>query len=157
MNKKAILITLAIIVMPIILMGCGSRETATPTTNPDLIYPAAAQTADARLTQIFQSTPSVTPVTPSPTFDAVRTMAAQTASALLTQMAGLTPTTPATAISTPIPTSAGPSGDRAIFVADVTIPDGPVIPPGAAFTKTWRLQNAGTPTRTTSSSFFFFR
>ncbi len=155
MNKKATIFVILILTIPMVLMGCSARATASPTTNPNLIYTAAAQTADARLTQIFQSTPSVTPVTPSPTFDAVRTMAAQTASALLTQMASLTPTTQATAISTPIPTSAGPSGDRAIFVADVTIPDGTVIAPGAAFTKTWRLQNAGTSTWATSYSFVF--
>jgi hypothetical protein len=68
MNKKAVFYVLAMLLIPILLVGCGSRESATPTTNPDLIYTAAAQTADVRLTQIFQSTPSVTPVTPSPTF-----------------------------------------------------------------------------------------
>jgi hypothetical protein len=74
---------------------------------------------------------------------------------LLTQAAALTPTSQGTATSTPIPTSAGPSGDRSIFVADVTIPDGAVIAPGAAFTKTWRLQNAGTSTWSTSYSLAF--
>jgi len=155
MNKKATIFVIAILTIPMVLMGCSARATASPTTNPDLVLTAANETASARVTQIFASTPSVTPVTPSPTFDAVQTMAAQTASALLTQMAGLTPTTQGTAISTPIPTSAGPSGDRAIFVADVTIPDGTVIAPGAAFTKTWRIQNAGTSTWTTSYSLAF--
>jgi hypothetical protein len=37
----------------------------------------------------------------------------------------------------------------------VTIPDGTVIAPGAAFTKTWRLQNAGTSTWSTSYSLAF--
>ena len=36
------------------------------------------------------------------------------------------------------------------FVADVTIPDGTTVAPGATFTKTWRLQNAGTCTWSTS-------
>ena len=67
MNKKAILITLAIIVIPIILMGCGSREPATPTTTPDLVYTAAAQAAEATLTQIFKSTPSATQLALKPT------------------------------------------------------------------------------------------
>src|SRR4030042_582242 len=114
MKKKVILITLAIIVMPIILMGCGSREPATPTTNPDLIYTAAAQTADARLTQIFQSTPSAAPFTPTPTIDPTQPAAAQTASAMLTQMADVTLTPQGTAINTAVPTiPTGPSGDRA--------------------------------------------
>jgi hypothetical protein len=37
----------------------------------------------------------------------------------------------------------------------VTIPDGTVLTPGSAFTKTWRLQNAGTSTWTTSYSLAF--
>jgi hypothetical protein len=153
MKKKVTIFIFAILTIPIVLVGCGSKAPATPTTDPDLIYTAAAQTADVRLTQIFRSTPSATPVTPSPTFDAVQTMAAQTASALLTQAADLTPTSQGTATSTPIPT--GPSGDRAIFVADVTIPDGTVLAPGAAFTKIWKLQNAGTSTWSTSYSLAF--
>src|SRR5512142_1704318 len=34
--------------------------------------------------------------------------------------------------------------NAASFVADITIPDGTYINPGAAFTKTWRLKNVGT-------------
>ena len=155
MNKNVTLLIFAILTIPMVLMGCSSKVPASPTTNPNLIYTAAAQTADVRLTQIFQSTPSATPVTPTPTFDAVQTIAAQTLSALLTQAAGLTPTSQGTATSTPIPTGSGPASDLAIFVADVTIPDGTVIAPGAAFTKAWRLQNAGMSTWTTAYSLAF--
>ncbi len=153
MKKHVTIFILAIFSIPIVLMGCSPKAPASPTTNPDLIYTAAAQTADARLTQIFQATPSATPVTPSPTFDFVQTLAAQTASALLTQAAALTPLPQATSSSTPVPP--GPTGDQAAFVADVTIPDGTVIAPGAAFVKTWRLQNAGTSSWTTSYSLAF--
>jgi hypothetical protein len=136
MNKKAILITLIIIVIPIILMGCGSREPSTPTTNPDLVYTAAAQAAEATLTQIFKSTPSATPVPPTPTNNPTQTAAAQTASAMLTQAAVLSLTPQGTPLNTPVPTlPAGPSGDRAFYVKDVTIPDGSVIAPGAAFVR----------------------
>lgn len=153
MKKNVAIFILAILAIPFVLMGCSSKAPASPTTNPNLIYTAAAQTADARLTQIFQSTPSATPVIPTPTYDVVKTIAAQTASALLTQAASLTPTPQGTASSTPLPP--GPSGDQAAFVADVTIPDGTVIAPGAAFVKTWRLQNIGTSTWTTSYSLAF--
>jgi hypothetical protein len=153
MNKKIYLSILVILFIPVIILGCSSQAPASPTTNPDLIYTAAAQTADARLTQIFQSTPSATPVTPSPTFNFVQTMAAGTASALLTQSATLMPTSPTMAAPTQSPP--GPNGDRAVFVADVTIPDGTVLAPKAAFTKTWKLQNAGTTTWTTSYSLEF--
>ncbi len=78
MKKKANLITLVMIAMAVFLMGCGSRETATPTTNPDLVYTAAAQAAAATLTQIFKSTPSATPLPPTPTMDPTQTAAAQT-------------------------------------------------------------------------------
>jgi Ig-like domain from next to BRCA1 gene len=153
MNKKFTIFTLALLILPMILLGCGSKEAAAPTTNPDLIYTAAAQTADARLTQIFQSTPSVTPVTPSPTVNATQTAAAQTAAAMLTQATGLTPSSTMQATATQ--GAPAPTGDKAAFVADVTIPDGTVIAPGAAFKKTWRLQNAGTTTWTASYSLAF--
>ncbi len=45
--------------------------------------------------------------------------------------------------------------DRAQFIADVTIPDGTVIAPGASFSKTWRLKNIGTCTWTTSYQLMF--
>jgi uncharacterized repeat protein (TIGR01451 family) len=45
--------------------------------------------------------------------------------------------------------------DRAAFVADVTIPDGTAMAGGTAFTKTWRLQNVGTCTWTTSYRLVF--
>jgi hypothetical protein len=154
MNKKVTLLIIAILATPILLMGCGSQAPATPTNDPALIYTAAAQTADARLTQIFQSTPSVTPIPPSPTFDPlVATQAAQTVSARQTQTAGVTLTPQVTATSTPAPT--GIFGDMAAFVDDVTIPDDTVIAPGAAFTKTWKLQNAGISTWTTAYTLVF--
>ena len=156
MKKKAILITLAFIVLPILLMGCRSKTPATPTSNPDLIYTAAAQTADVRLTQIFQSTPSATPVPPTPTIDPTQTAAAQTAYAMQTQTAAMTLMPQGTATNTAVPTlPGGTSGDRSVYVSDPTIPDGTVLAPGATFHKTWKLQNAGTTTWTTSFTLVF--
>lgn len=62
-----------------------------------------------------------------------------------------------------IPAAAMPSGasaaqactDRAQFVTDVTVPDGTRYDPGATFTKTWRLRNAGTCTWSTSYTMVF--
>jgi DNA-binding XRE family transcriptional regulator len=34
-------------------------------------------------------------------------------------------------------------GDAAEFIADVTIPDGMILPPASTATKTWRIRNAG--------------
>jgi len=56
-----------------------------------------------------------------------------------------------TPTSTPIPPTTGPTASAtpgctqvARFIADVTIPDGTVIPPNTQFVKTWRIKNAGT-------------
>ncbi|HEY6073777.1 MAG TPA: NBR1-Ig-like domain-containing protein, partial [Anaerolineales bacterium] len=64
---------------------------------------------------------------------------------------------------TPTPTPFGsppaivPSAcDKAAFVVDVTVPDGTLFAPGAAFTKTWRLKNTGKCTWTTSYKAFFY-
>src|SRR5262249_19536866 len=57
-----------------------------------------------------------------------------------------TPPTP-TATKTPggvTPTIPPSACDKAQFVADVNVPDGTVMQPGAQFTKTWRLKNVGT-------------
>lgn len=40
--------------------------------------------------------------------------------------------------------------DNAAFVGDVTVPDGTIVSPGETFTKTWRVQNTGSCTWSTS-------
>jgi hypothetical protein len=45
---------------------------------------------------------------------------------------------------TPLPTATEIPCDRAVFVKDVTVPDGSDYSPGDVFTKTWRLKNTGT-------------
>ena len=56
-----------------------------------------------------------------------------------------TPTVAPTLAATTVPTSSACS-DAAVFVSDVTIPDNMVLAPNTAFTKTWRLKNAGSCT-----------
>ena len=53
-------------------------------------------------------------------------------------------------------TAAAAACDAALFIADVTVPDGTIFPPNTAFTKTWRLKNVGTCTWTTSYKLIFF-
>src|SRR5215208_1288625 len=66
-----------------------------------------------------------------------------------------TPPTP-TPTNTPGPVTVPPSAcDRAQFVADVNIPDGTVLAPGATFTKTWRLKNVGSCAWSTSYQLVF--
>ncbi|HEY5984098.1 MAG TPA: NBR1-Ig-like domain-containing protein [Anaerolineales bacterium] len=64
------------------------------------------------------------------------------------------------AFSLPVPGSvetalAASVCNAAQFVADVTIPDGTYINPGATFVKTWRLKNVGTCTWNTSYALVF--
>ncbi|HXD11273.1 MAG TPA: NBR1-Ig-like domain-containing protein [Anaerolineales bacterium] len=58
---------------------------------------------------------------------------------------GTPPTSTPTSTPGPITVTVPPSTcDKAQFIADVNIPDGTVLQPGAQFTKTWRLKNVGT-------------
>ena len=69
---------------------------------------------------------------------------------------GSTPATPTPGPGTPTSTPITPAScDRSQFIADVTVPDGTLFVPGAAFTKTWRLKNVGTCTWTTSYKLIF--
>jgi len=91
----------------ILLTGCGSDATATPTVTA--MPPTATQPPQA---------PSATD-TPAPP--------------------------PATATVPPAPTVAKlDCVNKAANVRDVSVPDNTVFKPGTAFTKTWRIKNAGT-------------
>jgi hypothetical protein len=130
--------------MGLALAACGgAAQEPTPTApDPQSVLTAAAQTAEAGLTQAaLTSVPTQTPEpssTPSPTQgSAVETPPPPT------------PTSGATL--TPGP----PGADIAVFVADVSVPDGTGYQAGASFTKTWRLQNGGTSTWTTDYDLVF--
>lgn len=147
------LVVVAIIVVLVVLWTTGSEPEPTATIDPNAVYTAAAQTADAMLTEIAAVTPSATALPPTPTADVTQTAAAQTAQAQMTAISGATSTVTATTSSTSPPT--GSTADRATYVADVTIPDGTDLNPGALFTKTWRIMNSGTSTWSTSYSLTF--
>jgi|SRR5271157_302222 len=106
----------------VFISGCNLR-TLPATQSPDAAFTPAALTVEADLTQIAAQ-PSQTPISLSSTATSIPTM---TLPVLIT---GTT----------------GPCSNQALFITDVTIPDGTVISPGQPFTKTWRLQNTGTCT-----------
>lgn len=147
------LVALTVIVTVLLVRGTSPVPQPTATTSANLVLTSAAQTADARLTEIVMTTPSSTPVPPTSTPDVTQTVLAQTAEVQLTQVAQVTPSPVATLTSAPVATVS--SADQAVYVKDVTIPDGTVLDKGASFTKTWRLKNAGTTTWTTSYSLVF--
>ena len=123
-----------------ILSACGAG-TATPTEETSLegIYTSAAMTLSAQL-------PAATPTL----HILSTTISAPTAT--LISMSSATPSLSAGAFSL----GNSNSCDNAVYLSDVTIPDGTVLTPGESFTKSWNLQNTGTCTWTTSYSIAYY-
>ena len=139
------LFTFFAISLAVTLSGCNLPQVESPTPNgASAAFTQSAQTVEARLTELASfNTPAATieAATPSPI-------------QLATSTPGLAPS------STPIvatvkPGTATPLCDAGAFVADVTVPDGTNFNPNTAFTKTWRLKNAGTCTWNTSYAAVF--
>lgn len=101
------------------------------------------------------------------TFNPLYTAAAQTLEAMATQ-SGSTPVAPTSTLSLATATLFVPSAtpyqspvpvkrcDAAAFIRDITIPDGTLLEHDEDFTKTWRFQNVGTCTWTSSYALVFF-
>ncbi len=102
--------------------------------------------------------------------EAINTAAAQTLAAVLSAtpilaattptftplpgLASLTPIPVPVSTNTPVPTATS-NCNIMKFESDVTIPDGTIVTPGQAFTKTWRIKNIGTCTWTPSYAIVF--
>ena len=126
--SKSVRIISILFVAIFALSACNLPSNAPATDEPNAIFTAAALTVQA---QLNQATPFNTPTIPPPQ---------PTNTVPVTQ-----PTLAPISTNTPIvsPTAAC---DSALFVKDVTIPDGTQVEPGATFKKTWRLKNVGTCT-----------
>lgn len=138
MKRTTILITL-FVGLSLLLAACKSSAPQEETKDPQMVIEAANQTADAMMRTIAASTPTPAPATSTPSAQ---------------------PSTPTSLPVTPLATTAGGTqavitGDKAEFVADISVPDGTVFQPGAPFVKTWRLKNAGTSTWTTTYTVVF--
>jgi hypothetical protein len=125
-------------------------------------FPAAVTAMAAAI--MACSMPIFAPSTPpaAATLGQLYTQAAQTLAASQPQTGTDTPTGTPTGGATALPsaTSTRAPGsaalcDAASFVRDVTIPDGSILQPEGGFTKTWRLQNAGTCSWTPSYALVF--
>lgn len=136
------LMCLTLTALAVLMSSCNlpaSSADLTPTMNVTQAY----ETVSANLTQAALLTP---PAAPSPTPAPTNTPEA----------------TPTAATPSPIPsaTQAAPANtcDLAAPGApiDVTIPDDTQMAPGQAFTKVWRLKNAGTCTWTTAYTIAVF-
>lgn len=116
------------ILFAVILASCNLPSRAPQTQEPNAIFTQAALTVQAQLSQTATLAPFNTPTLPPPQ---------------PTNTAVVLPTLPV--VTTP-PASPTPLCDLGEFIRDVSIPDGSIIAPGASFTKTWRIRNAGTCT-----------
>ncbi len=120
---------------------------------PEEVFTAAAQTAEAKRLEKPTTTASPeaediinTSIAPTPTYTEV-----QNPTESIQQTAMITATTPISQPTNPVT----PGGDKAKFVADVSVPDGSIFTPGEQFTKTWRLENIGDTTWTTEYAFVY--
>jgi hypothetical protein len=116
----------ALVAVTLFLSACSGAAA------PDAaaIATSAVQTVEARYTLDAAQNPTMTE-TPVPTPADTPTLTPQ-ASALPEP----------TATKQPLDSNGKPCY-AAVFLADVTIPDGMLLAPGSAFTKTWRIQNNG--------------
>lgn len=114
--KKKILIVLLALSLTVSACGAPSAE------ERDMISTAAAQTVEARFTEMVKNT-----ATPKPT------------------QAKPTATATATPTETPLP-GVAPEGCLVANFVSETIPDGTVVKTGEYFTKSWTLLNNGTCT-----------
>ncbi|HEY70666.1 MAG TPA: hypothetical protein G4O08_08800 [Anaerolineae bacterium] len=124
-------ISFALMTMFVLMLACGPMGTAEPTIPPE---DAAATAVELTQTAHAAAMETLAPdtETPSPT---------------------ATQTAVPTSTNTPIP-SPTPFCDRAAFISE-SIPDGMDFEPDTAFTKSWRLQNAGACTWTSEYSLVF--
>ena len=117
-----------------LLYACGPTAPVEPTIDVNAIHTYAAETVVAEFTQTARAVP--------PTTAATATEAASATPEATTQ-----PTD--TAVPTNNPFEATPTDitcDDAIWIADVTVPDGTEMTPGQDFVKTWMVRNTGSCT-----------
>jgi len=140
--KKSLKTILWTAILALVLSACNLGTSAPPdaaaTLNP--LYTAAAQTLEAMVTQDAQATPGIGVATSTPFPTATPTLSFAY------------PTSTSVVYLSPVPVK---RCDAAAFVRDVTVTDGTFVTPGKSFTKTWRLQNVGTCSWTSSYALIF--
>jgi hypothetical protein len=144
MNKLLLLAILSILAT-LLLAGCnfpGVKQT--PVDSEYAIQTAAAKTVEALGTLVAATRPPAPPV-PTQGELAPNPQPTVTISSIPTNTLTLPSNQPLPPVNTlPIPTVV--PCDRALFIADVTVPDGTTYAPDKNFTKTWRLKNNGSCT-----------
>lgn len=140
MKKIAYALTASLLIL--LLTACNMpRSASTPTELPSRINTSVAETVDAEARASSQPTEGPPPVI------------SQTSDSGVDE-------TPQPS-DTPAPSTATPSKtpvpcNLAMFIDDVTVPDGTVFEPGETFTKTWSLKNVGSCTWTSGYDIVFY-
>lgn len=125
MRQKIYVFVSVAAALALLLSACGATK---PTPDTAAISTAAAQTVEARFTaQAAAATATPLPPTETPTVQVTATDSSIVS----------------VATELPQPTANGKPCYAMTFLADITIPDGMIIAPGARFTKTWRVRNDG--------------
>ncbi len=130
------------------VFGPLRMSTSPPVVIESTAVQATAEPPSPTATEIL---PTATQLPPSPTQELVPP------TATLIPATGLPTLLPSPGVTgTPL-SPAGPTTacDQALFVRDITIPNGVKVPAGAQFTKTWEVKNAGTCTWTADYDLVF--
>jgi hypothetical protein len=126
MKKTLVAIALLIAVLLAACAGANPEPTATPI-DVNALQTKTVQTVIARVTETAAAIPTETPTVVPPTE---------------------TPVPLPTETSTPAGTPTLSTCDDAIWIADVSYPDGTPVTAGQEFIKTWRVKNTGSCTWT---------
>jgi hypothetical protein len=156
--KRNLFFCIALTALLVVLSGCSLLENAPiPTLDENLIQTYAAGTVTSHQTlSALESMVAV--LTTHPTDQpAVITATPRPATATLNPTNTVVTLPTFTPTVTPVPATPTPEIPClwAAFVKDVTVPDGETKVPNERFTKTWRLQNKGLCTWTTSYALVF--
>jgi hypothetical protein len=157
--KFAKLTWLGFILSAILLSACNAA-TPPPTQDVGAIQTQALQTVLAQFGQQQTQTAAAIPPTPAPTLTPLATAtlgpiptisSGDVTSTAITPGVGTqfpfnTPAAGFTPLASAVPTQAVQACNDSAFVADITIPDGSEVHPGANFTKVWEIKNTGTCT-----------
>ncbi|NDJ55041.1 MAG: hypothetical protein GYB68_18380 [Chloroflexi bacterium] len=106
-------------------------------------------TDDLQVVDELAALPTLTPIlSPTAVLVTATVPVIETPTPAVTPLPPATVTQPPSLLVTPSPVIANPTdcSNDAVFVSDVTIPDGTVVTAGEPFTKTWRMRNTGTCT-----------
>lgn len=146
MQIKIKLIVVSVCTLPLFVACSSTDGEASPTPEPETVLTAAAETANAQLTELAKPQDTSTPI-PEAGDDLS-----------LTQTVTTAPVPEGGPEVTAASTSTAVTGgfDQAEFSTDVTVPDGTNFESGEEFTKVWRLRNSGTNTWTPEYAFAFF-